>query len=280
MGTLGYGWVRTSRGYTHTFTQSEEQFITRVLISPNANKVDIKLPVQSLQEYYNWMYIGIVLGDCIITLWVMCKKISRTTTHYCSRPIYVYSAIICSLLLLLLGGSRYNTGNDLSFVPLKTTEHLLPPVFVTTIGRFGSPLVAALFQNSTDFLYLSDFSPALEVPKEVDVAAKKAGGCVDDVIFPSKVIEWFCTSFWYILQPSKWAAREEVNQLKRHRLLYPNAIVVLHTEKPGWAVKLPFLQSAIGSRMPLRFIYIVVKDPRMWIAYQMSQTTEWDVERI
>ena len=283
LGTLGYGWVRTSKGHTHTFTQSEEQLNTRVLISPNANKVDLKLPVQSPQaEYYNWMYIVIVLGGCIITLWVMCKKNSRTTTHYnCSWPIYVYSTIICSLLLLLLGASRYNTGNEfkLSFVPLKTTKYLLPPVFVTTIGRFGSPLVAALFQNSTDFLYLSDFSPALEVPKEVDIAAKKAEGCVDDVIFPSKVIEWFFTSFWYILQPSKWEAREEVNQLKRHWLLYPNAAVVLHTEKPGWAVKLPYLQSAIGSRMPLRFIHIVVKDPRMWIAYQMSQTTEWDVRK-
>ncbi|XP_068160626.1 dermatan-sulfate epimerase-like protein [Antennarius striatus] len=55
---------------------------------------------------------------------------------------------------------------------------------------------------------------------------------------------------------------EYVREMRRHVAEFPNARVVLNMQSGSWALKLPFIQEAVGPS--LRTIY-VVRDPRAWI---------------
>lgn len=55
---------------------------------------------------------------------------------------------------------------------------------------------------------------------------------------------------------------EYVRELRRHIAEYPNAQVVLNMQSGSWALKLPFIQEAVGPA--LRTVYLV-RDPRAWI---------------
>eukprot|EP00066_Takifugu_rubripes_P004665 XP_003968169.2 PREDICTED: dermatan-sulfate epimerase-like protein [Takifugu rubripes] len=55
---------------------------------------------------------------------------------------------------------------------------------------------------------------------------------------------------------------EYVREMRRHVAEYPNARVVLSMRSGSWALKLPFIQEAVG--LSLRTIYLV-RDPRAWI---------------
>ncbi|XP_068604074.1 dermatan-sulfate epimerase-like protein [Brachionichthys hirsutus] len=55
---------------------------------------------------------------------------------------------------------------------------------------------------------------------------------------------------------------EYVREIRRHVAEYPNARVVLNMQSGSWALKLPFIQEAVGPS--LRTVYLV-RDPRAWI---------------
>lgn len=55
---------------------------------------------------------------------------------------------------------------------------------------------------------------------------------------------------------------EYIREMRHHVAEYPNARVVLSMRSGSWALKLPFIQEAVG--LSLRTIY-VVRDPRAWI---------------
>lgn len=55
---------------------------------------------------------------------------------------------------------------------------------------------------------------------------------------------------------------EYIREMRRHVAEYPNARVVLGMRSGSWALKLPFVQEAVGRS--LRTIYLV-RDPRAWI---------------
>lgn len=55
---------------------------------------------------------------------------------------------------------------------------------------------------------------------------------------------------------------EYIREMRHHVAEYPNARVVLGMRSGSWALKLPFIQEAVG--LSLRTIYLV-RDPRAWI---------------
>ena len=264
LGTLGYGWVREPSGYVHTFgaKQVMEKSTDKLIKSEQTFQKQGWI----LQD--EWIYYAIVLGSCSVSflfMWAILGRFRWLKTECLSAQVI---AFICFLLLLLL------SLGVLALVGIKTTQSTvvsplqnkspLPSVFVSTLGNYGSSLVAALFQNSTDFLYLSPSYPA---PKMVDVAATKSGmGCLDftSAAFHSpkeiKISQLYATT------------SEKLKQLKRHQLLYPNAMMVLHTEEPRCCMNTPSLES-VALDPCLKFIHIAVRDPTKWVAYQMAQIT-------
>ena len=283
LGTLGYGWVKEPNGQMHTFTaqQTKETSIDSLSVSFNEQIIH----EQKWSVQIEWINYAIVLGSCSVSflcIWAILHKFRWLKTDYLSARII---AIICFLLLLLvsLGLLVLVGSNGDKYYDIWSTVHTentaakssLPPVVVTTLGSFGSSLVAALFQNSTDFLYISPSYPAFKVPKAAAVAAKNGKCCLEDVDFTST----FFKSPEHISQLYVMTD-EELNQLKYHRFLYPNAMTVLHTEEPTCCVKVPTLQNA-GSDPGLKFIHIAVRDPLVWVGYQIGQITEteWDFRK-
>ena len=268
LGTLGYGWVREPSGYVHTFAAKQVVVKSMDNSSESFNEPTIQEQLWTLQD--EWTNYAIVLGSCsmnFLCIWAILSRFRRLKTKYVSAQTIAFYGFLLLLLLslgaLALAGSNYVQ----SYYNLQSTAHVhlqkkspLPSVFVSTLGNYGSSLVAALFQNSTDFLYLSPSYPA---PKMVDVAAAKSGiGCLDFTTAafhsPEQISRLYATT------------SEKLKQLKRHQLLYPNAMTVLHTEEPRCCMNTPSLES-VALDPCLKFIHIAVRDPTKWIANQMAQ---------
>ena len=173
LGTLGYGSVTAPGGHVHAFAAKQVLFEKSMHVS--SVSFDGSTWKQQWILQYEWTNYTIVLGSCSVNLfclWTILRRFRRLKTECLSAQ---NAAIFCFVLLLLVSlGAFAFFGIGYSYDSPSTAHvHLqnkppLPSVFVSTLGNYGSSLVAALFQNSTDFLYVPPSYPASKLPKVVD----------------------------------------------------------------------------------------------------------------
>ena len=272
LGTLGYGSVTAPSGYVHAFS-AKDVLMEKSMDVSSASFDEHTIWKQRWILQYEWTNYAIVLGSCsmnLFCLWAILSRFRWLKTECLSAQ---NAAIFCFVLLLLVSlGVLAFVGIGYSYDSPSTAHvHLqnkppLPSVFVSTLGNYGSSLVAALFQNSSDFIFLSPSFPASKLP---EVATKRGihVGCLDitSSVFhsPEQVSQLYATT------------TEKRNEMKRHRRLYPNAMMVLHSEEPRCCVNMDLLKSMAFERS-LKFIHVAVRDPATWVAYQMAQIAEID----
>ncbi|XP_056307146.1 dermatan-sulfate epimerase-like protein [Danio aesculapii] len=162
-------------------------------------------------------------------------------------------------------------------VPAQQQQLLLPTVIITTLPGSGSDILKHLFYNNSDFVYLRIPTEHLDIPETEFEFDSLVDACewtrADAQCGRFKMVQGWLQSLVHnthlFLQsvPLRAGGRpdgdvEYVRELRRHTVDYPNARAVLNLCSGSWALKLPFLQEAIGPS--LRAIY-VVRDPRAWV---------------
>ena len=270
LGTLGYGLVKEPGSYVHTFAAKpiEENSTEKLMVS--FNEEAIQQQPEILQD--DWTFYAIVLGCCSVNflfMWAILSRFRRRrlkTKYFSAQKVAKFGFLL--LLLISLGVLAF-FGIDYSY-DVQSTAHVhlqnkppLPSVFVSTLGNYGSSLVVALFQNSSDFTYVPPSFPAGKLSDVVDKREMLIGH-----------LDITSSAFHSRGQISQLYAitTEKLNQLKQHWLKYPNAMMALHTEEPR-CLSVFSLQS-VAFNHSLKFIHVAVRDPAKWVASQMAQITE------
>ncbi|XP_062843744.1 dermatan-sulfate epimerase-like protein [Trichomycterus rosablanca] len=275
-------------------------------------------------QKYSTFSVGFVIN--ITTVWILCFAIAFLTIKrkftVSSRKLMrcsVVSVLIFWVLELLVLSYRCQDvfcgimsrnpqrSAEKTNLPPDQTSDPLPFIIITSLPGSGAEILQPLFDNSSDFVYLSVPSTYLRIPEtnfapdsftdacewsRVDAQSGKFQtiqgwfhSMVHNIRLHLQNIQLYKSSSYTgakLAQRAKKGRRkllmeqrttskevEYIKDLRQHLVTYPNACPVLNLRSGSWSLKLPFIHEVIGHS--LRSLQ-VVRDPRAWIYLMLYNT--------
>lgn len=210
--------------------------------------------------------------------------------------------ILCGIM------SRNQPSREKTDSPLDQPSDPLPFIIISSLPGSGAEILQPLFDNSSDFVYLSVPSAYLRIPESNFAPDSFTDACqwsrvdaqrgkyeniqgwfhsmVHGIRLHLQNIQLYKSSSYtgpksaprankgrrklLMEQGSTSKEAEHIKNLRQHLGTFPNACPVLNLRSGSWSLKLPFIHEVVGP--PFRSVQ-VVRDPRSWI-YLMLYTTK------